>query len=391
MRTKAYPKCDKSVTMCPQWFDRDVTWPGLIWRNLMRRRARTALTAAGVAIGVALIVALLSIAAGVRRTASDLIHVGRSDFGLFQQGASDLTRSLLPESLDARLRATPGISGVAAIFLRVSRVEHRDAFLVFGLKHDEFAYRRFVIVAGRRATDDEAMLGDLAARSLHLGPGDVLHVENRRYRIAGLYHSGNHFEDIGGVLPLPAVQKLAARPGEVTTFGITIQLGKRPRDVARLVEHRFPGVTAVTEPGQVVKVDTSSRLIINAGWIFSLLALIVGGIGVTNTMAMSVFERIHEIGIMRAVGWPGRRIAALIVSEAIGIGLLALAAGLLAGYGAAELFVRRGNLSELATPDFTLGVFAWGLAFALGVAVIGALYPAWRAVRLTPIDALRRE
>jgi putative ABC transport system permease protein len=357
----------------------------------MRRAVRTGLTAAGVAIGVALIVALLSIAAGVRRTASDLIHVGRADFGVFQSGASDLTRSLLPESLDAKLRATPGIANVAAIFLRVSRVQNRDAFLVFGLRPDEFAYRRFVIVAGRRATDDEAMLGDQAAKSLHLAPGGVLHVENRSYRIAGLYHSGNHFEDIGATLPLSAVQKLAQRPGEVTTYGITIQLGRRPGDVAKQLEHRFPGVTAVTEPGQVVKVDTSSRLIVNAGWIFSLLALIVGGIGVTNTMAMSVFERIHEIGIMRAVGWPGRRIAALIVSEAIGIGLIALAAGLAAGYGAAELFVRHGNLSQLATPDFTAGVFLWGLAFALGVAVIGALYPAWRAVRLTPIEALRRE
>ena len=62
----------------------------------MRRAVRTALTSAGVAIGVALIVALLSIAAGVRRTAGDLIHVGRSDFGVFQSGASDLTKSLLP-------------------------------------------------------------------------------------------------------------------------------------------------------------------------------------------------------------------------------------------------------------------------------------------------------
>jgi putative ABC transport system permease protein len=346
-----------------------MTWPGLIWRNLMRRRARTGLTAAGVAIGVALIVALLSIAAGVRRTAGDLIHVGRSDFGVFQSGASDLTKSLLPESLDGKLRATPGITGVSAIFLRVSRVEKRDAFLVFGMQPGEFASRRFVIVAGRRARRDEALLGDQAAKSLHLGPGDLLHVEKKTYRIAGLYHSGNHFEDIGAALPLPTVQKLAQRPGEVTTFGVTIALGRRPGDVARQVEHRFPGVTAVTEPGQVVKVDTSSRLIINAGWIFSLLALIVGGIGVTNTMAMSVFERVHEIGI----------------------GLIALAVGLAAGYGAAELFVRRGNLSQLATPDFTAGVFLWGLAFALGVAVIGALYPAWRAVRLTPIAALRRE
>jgi putative ABC transport system permease protein len=357
----------------------------------MRRSVRTGLTVAGVAIGVALIVALLSIAAGVRRTAADLIHVGRADFGVFQQGASDLTRSLLPASLEPGLRKTPGITDVAPIFLRVSHIQNRDAFLVFGLRPKDFAYRRFVIVAGRRPQGDEALLGDEAAKSLHLRPGDTLQVEKKRYRIAGLYHSGNHFEDIGAVLRLPVVQKLAHRPGEVTTYGITIQLGRRPKDVARAVEKRFPGVAAVVEPGQVVKVDTSSRLIIDAGWIFSLLALIVGGIGVTNTMAMSVFERIHEIGIMRAVGWPGRRIAALIVSEAVGIGLLALAVGLAAGYGAAELFVSQGNLSELASPDFTLGVFAWGLAFALGVAVIGALYPAWRAVRLTPIEALRRE
>src|SRR5262249_1545579 len=159
-------------------------WPGLVWRNLMRRSVRTALTAAGVAIGVALIVALLSIAAGVRRTAADLIHVGRADFGVFQQGASDLTRPLPPPAPDGGLRKTPGITDAAPIFLRVSRVQNRDAFLLFGLRRQDFAYRRFVIVAGRRAHDDEALLGDLAARSLHLRPGDVLHVEKRRYRIA---------------------------------------------------------------------------------------------------------------------------------------------------------------------------------------------------------------
>src|SRR5262245_16722800 len=268
----------------------------------MRRPVRTALTSAGVAIGVALIVALLSIAAGVRRTAGDLIHVGRSDFGVFQEGASDLTRSLLPASLERRLRATPGINDVAAIFLRVSHVEQRDAFLVFGLRKGEFALRRFVIVDGRAARGNEALLGDRAAKSLQLGPGDVLRVEKRAFPIAGIYHSGNRFEDVGAVLPLRTVQSIAGRPGEVTTFGVTVRLGSRPADIAKRVERRFSGTTAVTEPGQVVKVDTSSRLIVNVGWIFSLLALIVGGIGVTNTMAMSVFERIHEIGIMRAVG-----------------------------------------------------------------------------------------
>ena len=92
----------------------------------MRRKGRTALTSAGVAIGVGLIVALLSIAAGVQRTAADLIHVGRADFGLFQEGAADLTKSLLPVSLASSVRHEPGVNQVASVFLHVTRVGGND-------------------------------------------------------------------------------------------------------------------------------------------------------------------------------------------------------------------------------------------------------------------------
>src|SRR5439155_7939613 len=158
--------------------------------------------------------------------------------------------------------------------------------------------------------------------------------------------------------------------------------------VARRLERRYPGVVAIDEPGKAIKVDTSSRLIITTGWIISALALIVGGIGVTNTMAMAVFERTHELGILRAVGWRAPLIGALIVCETVAICLLALAVGLGLGVLAAELFVSHSELDGLISPEFTAGTFAWGLAFALGVGLLGAAYPTWRAIRLAPIEAL---
>jgi putative ABC transport system permease protein len=359
-----------------------VAWVGLVRKNLLRRPARTLLTATGVALGVALIVALLSITQGVHRTAGDLIHIGRADFGIFQSDVSDLTRSYLPDDLETSLHSVPGVGQTAKVKIYVG-----PQGLIFGFDPDEFAMHRFVLVSGRRPRSPaEAVVGDRSGRK----SGRVT-VGSRSFPIVGVFHSGDRFVDNGVVLPLATVQALARRPREVTTIGITVKLGWRPRAVAREIERRFGGVTAVTEPGQAVKVDTSSRLIISTGWIVSLLALIVGGIGVTNTMAMSVFERIAEIGLLRALGWRTSRIAALIVSEAVGISLVAAAVGLALGVVASEVFVRHSALSSLVRPHYGASVWAWGLAFALGVGLIGAIYPTFRAVRLTPIAALRRE
>jgi putative ABC transport system permease protein len=356
-----------------------VSWAGLIWRNLLRRPSRTAFTAVGVGLGVGLIVALLAITNGVHRTAGDLTHVGRSDFGLFQSGVSDFTRSFLPESLASRVAREPGVAAVSKVKLLVDRDR-----LVFGLDPDEFAAQRFVVVEGTRG---EAMAGDHS--ELHVG--DSVQIGGRRFGISGIYHSGNRFEDLGMVLPLATVEHLSGRPGEVTSIGVVVEPGRNASAVAAELERSFPGITAITEPGQAVKVDTASRLLISTGWIVSLLALIVGGIGVTNTMAMSVSERIRELGILRAVGWRTWRVGAMVVSEATGICLVALAIGCGVGVVAARVFVQRSRLDALIDPVYTTGTFAWGLAFALGVGLLGAVYPTWRAVRLAPIEALRRE
>jgi putative ABC transport system permease protein len=357
----------------------------LVVRNLLRRPARTALTATGVALGVGLIVALLSISTGVQRTADALIHVGRADFGLFQADVSDFSRSLLPDSLATEVARQPGVRAVARLKL-VAAADGR--FFVFGLDPNEFVWRRLVLLRGREPGPGEALAGDREGTKI----GATLRVTpTRTLRVSGIYHSGDSFEDAGAVVPLRTAERLDNRPGEITTVAVAVQPGRRGNVVAKALERRFPGTVAVTEPGQAIKVDTSSRLIVDTGWIISLLALIVGGIGVANTMAMSVVERVREIGILRAVGWRTWRIGALIAGEALAISALALAVGLALGVVAAHVFSDSTSTSTLVRPDFTGGVFAWGLAFALGVALLGAAYPTWRAVRLSPIEALRRE
>ena len=356
-----------------------MSWAGLIARNLRRRAARTVFTAVGVGLGVGLIVALLAITNGVHRTGGDLIHVGRADFGLYQSGVSDFTRSLLPESLTAQVARQPGVQAAASVKLLVV-----GGSLVFGLAPNEFPYKRLVVLEGKRSP---VMAGDNSEKHV----GQVVQIGGRSFTVGGIFHSGDRFEDLGLLLPLHVVEALAQRPKEVTSIGVTVKLGYNVRTVAKQLEQRYPGVATVTEPGQAIKVDTSSRLILTTGWIVSVLALIVGGIAVKNTMAMSVFERTREIGILRAIGWPSFRVGALIVSEALAICLLALAAGCALGVVAADVFVGHTDLSGLISPTYTIGTFAWGLAFALGVGVIGALYPTWRAVSLEPVDALRHE
>ncbi len=186
-----------------------MTWVGLVRRNLVRRPVRTSLTAAGVALGVGLIVALLSITEGATKTADQLIHVGRADFGLFQAGASDLTLSRLPESLARQVARERGVAATGRIYLYVT-----NAGLVFGFAEGEFPARRLVITQGGRAVGDQALVGDAQAGSKHLHPGNRISVGRRRFRIAGIFHTGDPFEDGGIVLR----GRETSRGGSSTTF-----------------------------------------------------------------------------------------------------------------------------------------------------------------------------
>ncbi|HQY93266.1 ABC transporter permease, partial [Caldilinea sp.] len=122
-----------------------------------------------------------------------------------------------------------------------------------------------------------------------------------------------------------------------------------------------------------------------------LLALFIGGIVVANTMIMSIFERTREIGTLRAVGWPRRRILSQVLLESLLLCLVSAVFGTVLGVGVVTLIARAPYASQFVSATWRVEIFASAFVTAAALGVLGGLYPAWRAGQLEPAEALRYE
>ena len=121
-----------------------------------------------------------------------------------------------------------------------------------------------------------------------------------------------------------------------------------------------------------------------------LMALIVGGIVILNTMIMTIYERTREIGTLRALGWQKRRILGMVVREAVLLSLLSGVVGIVLGMALTKL-ISLVPVASYLSAEYDLAIFVQTLAVTLVLGVLGGLYPAWRASRLSPVEALRYE
>ena len=358
--------------------------------NLTRRPARTVLTALGIAVGVGAIVALLSVTAGLNRSAASLIHLGRADLGLFQQGASDPTTSVLPTSLARRVARNPLVRHATPLLLITDAIKPEPAAIVFGADPNGFVARRLVITAGAAPADGQAAIGDQLARTLHAGVGSTLTVSGRPLRVAAVYHSGITFEDGGAIVPLTTAQRIAGREGEATTIAVQLATGVGEARGRSQLQRELPGLVAITDVEEAVSASASSALISKAVVVIVVLALIIGGVAVANTMAIVIIERERELALLATVGWTPRRVAGLVLGEGIGVSLVGAAIGLLIGVVGSDLLVRALSASAFVSPDITAWGLGRGLLVGIAIGVFGGIYPAWRVTRLLPARSLAR-
>lgn len=356
---------------------------------LRHRPLRTFLTALGTALGIATIVALLAVAGGAQQSAGRFLDLGASDLGLFQKDAADPTTSVLPLDLIPRLLATRGIAAAAPMILLVEDIKRDPAAIVFGANPGTFVTDRYVFTAGHMfSRPHQVIVGDELAKTMHLKLGSSVEVARHRFTVSGIYHLGVAEQDEGAVIPLADAQTISGKQGEATTIAVSLDDTTRISSATRTLTHRFPGVLVIGSGDEAARAGANAQLLSKAALVIAVLALVIGGIGVMNTMLMSVIERRSEFALLSAVGWSGPQIASRVLVEGVVTTILGAGLGLLLGTIGAQLLVRALGAQEFVTPDIT----AWDLGRALLVGVLlgvlGGLYPAWRATRVSPAQVL---
>ena len=368
----------------------------MVIRNLTRRKGRTILTVFSVSIGVAAIIALGAMAQGMRAGLTAMSRGSQADLVLTQAEQFTILMSSIDEGIVDQLRTWPEVDEADGVFLSNVQSESASYFYLFGHDPSGFAIDHFRIIEGQDLDDvrdvrgKPLLLGRRAAEGAGKQVGDTIGVTGGVFRIVGIYETGDAFEEGGAVIPIEEAQALALQPHRVTM--VYIQL-RRPDDAGRLrdrVARSYPEMTLSTSTGFA---DQQQNVGILEGLATAVsgLALLVGGLGMANTLLMSVFERTREIGLLRALGWRRRRVLGLILREAFLVGLLGGVVG--AGLGVGAVFLLRSSASFFGVMggQFTPDLFVRAFVTVIAMGLVGGAYPAWWASRLLPVEALRYE
>jgi putative ABC transport system permease protein len=369
----------------------------LILRNLWRRRTRTALTVTGLAVAIAAVLDLVGIAWNFERSFMTLFEGKGIDLVVVRAGISNQLSSTLDQRLAARLRGLEGVAEVAPSLMDTVGFEEANiaSALVNGWESGSLLFRGSHLLQGRMFEPGEenvVMLGRVLAMNLGKHVGDDLDVAGEKFRVIGIYESDSLFESGALVVPLSTLQRMMGREGQVTGFVIQASSPDQASIAAlrKRIESAISGVAATPARDHVQR-DVQIRLAKVMAWATTVLSLLLGSVGMLNTMIMSVFERTQEIGVLRALGWRRVRVLRLILGESLCLGLMGACLGIALAVVGIRALLLEPTARGFIDPDLPPAVLAFGLALGMALSLLGGLYPALRAASLDPSEALRHE
>lgn len=367
----------------------------LAWKNLRGRPARSALTVAGLAVAVAVVVSLVGLSQSLESSFLALYTRRGADLVVQRRGGTVQLAKGLPLALADRIARMPGVKQVIRGLMDMVAFEKEGLLMVIvnGWEADCPVLDRVSLTAGRRLRAGDrrrVMLGRILAANLGKRPGDSIELYGQRFEVVGVFDSFSVYESGAVFMLMDELQRQMDRRGQATGFVVQVAPAGDPAVIARVrrqIEALDPDIAA-TPCAEFVRSLQQMQVARVMSWVAAAIAVLIGASGLFNTMAMAVHERRPEIGAFRAMGWRRRQVVGLIVAEA----LLLAAAGAVLG-SALGLSVLSGlshlrATSGLVQGDWPLAAVAEGTLLAFLMAALGAAWPALRVTAEEPVDAL---
>jgi putative ABC transport system permease protein len=370
-----------------------------ILRNMSRRKVRTGLTVFGIVVGIFALTVMGSLTeyfnvliANARENAGETITV--TPKGGFRAVLSDADVKRI-ERVQGVKAAVPAIT---TLFQSEGAVNFGPPDQVLGVPPEQIllTWKNDDLSAGRwiqRGDTYQMVIGSNIAKKQKLGVGSTLTWREKDFQVVGVIKETQTAPDGWLFAPIDIVQKVIKRPDVISQIEVIPDPGTDANALVANIKDQVSNINVQTLDQQLDAIE-KGLAVFNAILLSSaVLAAIIGGLAVVNTMIMSVSERTPEIGLKKAIGATDANIIGEFLLEAAIIGFLGGAIGFLLGWGVAGL-LNLGAAQALGGTDIfkvtpRLAGIAIGFAVLLGVGA--GLLPAWSASRLDPVVALREE